>query len=100
MKIVFGTTNQRKIEDLKKLIKILDLDLEVLGLDDIDWILGEINEDGHTIEENSLIKARAIYNFCNEHNINYPIITDDAGLFCDALNGEPGVFTVSLLMKQ
>ena len=34
MKIVFGTTNQRKIEDLKKLIKILDL--EVLGLDDID----------------------------------------------------------------
>ena len=94
MKIVFGTTNQRKIEDLKKLIKILDLDLEVLGLDDIDWNLGEINEDGHTIEENSLIKARAIYNFCNEHNINYPIITDDAGLFCDALNGEPGVFTV------
>ena len=36
MKIVFGTTNQRKIEDFKKLIKILDLDLEVLGLDDID----------------------------------------------------------------
>lgn len=50
MKIVFGTTNQRKIEDLKKLIKILDLDLEVLGLDDIDWNLGEINEDGHTIQ--------------------------------------------------
>ena len=50
MKIVFGTTNQRKIENLKKLIKILDLDLEVLGLDDIDWNLGEINEDDHTIQ--------------------------------------------------
>ena len=48
---------------------------------------------GLTIEENSLIKAQAIYDFCTLNNITYPIITDDAGLFCESLNGEPGIYT-------
>ena len=26
-------------------------------------------------------------------NIHYPIITDDAGLFVDALGGDPGIYT-------
>ena len=92
MKIIFGTTNERKVIDLKNTIKRLDLDIEVLDLNDINWDRGEIEETGSTIEENSMIKAKAILNFCKD-NINYPIITDDAGLFCEALNGEPGVYT-------
>ena len=40
-------------------------------------------------------KNETFFFFCQ-----HPIITDDAGLFCDALNGKSGVFTVSLLMKQ
>ena len=35
----------------------------------------------------------SILSFCNDHNIQYPIMTDDAGLFVDALNGEPGIYT-------
>ena len=31
--------------------------------------------------------------FCKENNISYPIITDDTGLFCDSLNGDPGIYT-------
>lgn len=40
-----------------------------------------------------MIKANAIYNFCKLNNVSYPIITDDAGLFVDVLNNEPGIYT-------
>ncbi len=93
MQIIFGTTNQRKTEDLQNIINEMNLDLEVLSMADIGWDRGEIEENGSTIEENSLIKAKAILFFCKDHGIEYPIITDDAGLFVDTLNGEPGIYT-------
>lgn len=92
-KVVFGTTNNRKLEDLQNIVKKYNLDMEVLSLSDIGWDLGEIEENGETIEENSLIKAKAIYSFCAKHNIDCSIMTDDAGLFVEALNGKPGVYT-------
>ncbi len=93
MKIIFGTTNKRKVEDLQNIINEMNLDIEVVCMEDIGWDRGEIEENGLTIEENSLIKAQAIRLFCQEHDIDYPIMTDDAGLFVDALNGEPGIYT-------
>lgn len=93
MKVIFGTTNSRKVEDLQNIINKLGLDIEVLNLNDIGWDRGEIEETGETVEINSFIKAEAIFKFTNENHINYPIITDDAGLFCEALKGEPGIFT-------
>lgn len=93
MKVIFGTTNPRKVEDLETIIETYKLNLEVLTLGDIGWNLGEIEEDGKTLEENSLIKARAIWNYCHEKGIEYPIITDDAGLFVECLDGEPGIYT-------
>lgn len=93
MKLVFGTTSKRKVEDLQNIINEMNLDIEVISMEDIGWDRGEIDEDGSTIEENSLIKAQAILSFCKEHNINYSIMTDDAGIFVDALNGEPGIYT-------
>lgn len=93
MKIIFGTTNKRKIEDLQNITNELKLNMEVLSMSDIGWDRGEIDENGNSIEENSLIKANSILNFCKENNISYPIITDDAGLFCESLNGEPGIYT-------
>jgi len=93
MKVIFGTTNKRKIIDLRNLILYLKLKIEVLSLDDINFNLGEIEENGSTIEENSLIKDKEIFNFCKENNIDYPIITDDSGLFVDVLDGRPGIYT-------
>jgi len=92
MKIIFGTTNKRKIEDLKNLVLSLNLDIEVLSLSDIGF-LEEIEETGKTLEENSLIKARIIHDFCKSNNLNYQVITDDSGLFVESLNGEPGIYT-------
>ena len=93
MKLIFGTTNKRKVEDLQNIINEMNVDIEVLSMEDIGWDRGEIEENGSTIEENSLIKANAIRSFCNEYGIDCPILTDDAGLFVDALNGEPGIYT-------
>lgn len=93
MKLIFGTTNKRKVEDLQNIIDEMNLNIEVVSMEDIGWDRGEIDENGSTIEENSLIKAQAILSFCRDHNIDYPIMTDDAGLFVDALNGEPGIYT-------
>ena len=93
MKLIFGTTNKRKVEDLQNVINEMNLDIEVVCMEDIGWDRGEIDENGSTIEENSLIKAQAILSFCRDHNIDYPIMTDDSGLYVDALNGEPGIYT-------
>lgn len=93
MKVIFATTNNRKLEDLNNIIRENGLNLEVLSLSDIGWDRGEIEEDGNSIYENSLIKANAVFDFCKSNKIDYPIITDDAGLFVDALNGEPGIYT-------
>ena len=93
MNLIFGTTNKRKVEDLQNIINEMNLDIQVLSMEDIGWNRGEIDENGFTIEENSLIKATAILSFCKDNNIEYPIITDDTGLFVDALNGEPGIYT-------
>ncbi len=93
MNLIFGTTNNRKKEDLQEIINDMKLDITVLSMEDIGWDRGEIEENGKTIEENSLIKAQAVNSFCKEHNLEYPVLTDDAGLFVDALNGEPGIRT-------
>ena len=93
MKLIFGTTSKRKIEDLQNIINEMNLDIQAISLEDIGWDRGEIEENGATIEENSLIKARAVLDFCKDNNIQLPIMTDDAGLFVDVLNGEPGIYT-------
>ena len=100
MKVIFATTNNRKLEDLNNIIDENSLELEVLSLTDIGWDRDEIEENGKTIFENSLIKAKAVLDFCKSKKISYPIITDDAGLFVEALNGEPGIYTARYADKE
>lgn len=92
MKVIFGTTNQGKIDQVKGFMEYKKIDMEFISLKDIGFN-EDIIENGETIEENSLIKAKAIKEFCNKNNINEIIVTDDAGLFVDALGGRPGVHT-------
>ena len=92
MKVIFGTTNQGKIDQVKGFLEYKKIDMEFISLKDIGFD-EDIIEDGNTLEENSLIKAKAIKEFCNRNNINEIIVTDDAGLFVDALDGRPGVHT-------
>lgn len=45
-------------------------------------------ETGSTFYENSLIKARTLYNI-----VGLPVIADDSGICVDALDGAPGIFS-------
>ena len=90
MKIIYGTGNQHKIEEIKTLFNNHKIETEILSLKDIGFN-EEIEENGTAFEENSMIKAKAIKEFCNKNNINEIIITDDAGLCVDSLGGAPGV---------
>lgn len=93
MKILYGTGNKDKIEAMKTIIKAHNFDAEIYTLKDIEFN-EEIIENGKTFEENSEIKARTIQEFCRKNNIlDKIIITDDAGICIDKLNGEPGIYT-------
>ena len=92
MKIIYGTSNRGKLQEIKDFFKNNKLNVEILSLKDINFNK-EIEENGKTFEENSLTKAKAIKEFCNRNGINEIIITDDAGLCVDALDGRPGVFS-------
>lgn len=93
MEIIYGTTNNNKVISMKRILKENNIDANIYTLKDIGFNK-KINENGDTFEENSMIKAIAIKEFCNENNINDKIIlTDDAGLCIEKLNGEPGVYS-------
>lgn len=93
MKILYGTGNKAKVEAMKKIIKVHGFDAELFTIKDVEYNQ-DVEETGTTFEENSEIKALAIKEFCDKNNISDKIIiTDDAGLCVDVLNGEPGVYT-------
>lgn len=92
MKLIYGTTNKGKLAQVKEYLDYKKANIELLSLNDINFN-EDIEENGTTFEENSLIKANAIREFCDKKNINIPVVTDDAGLCIDALNGEPGVYS-------
>ena len=78
MKIIYGTSNQAKIAQVKDYLDYKNIDVEILSLKDIGFN-EEIDENGTTFEENSLIKAKAIKAYCEKNDINEIIMTDDAG---------------------
>jgi len=92
MKIIYGSSNKAKLQEVKKFFENNKINVELLSLKDINFD-EEIEENGQTFEENSLIKAKAIKEFCDNNGINETIITDDAGLCVDSLNGRPGVYS-------
>lgn len=93
MKILYGTGNKAKVDAMRKIIKVHGFDAELFTIKDIGFNQ-EVEENGTTFEENSEIKALAIKEFCDKNDIKDKIIiTDDAGLCVDVLNGEPGVYT-------
>ena len=85
MKIIIATHNKDKFKELYH--GLSSLDVKLLNLYDFPEIK-EIIEDGETLKDNALIKARTVYKITS-----LPTISDDTGLEVDALGGAPGVFT-------
>lgn len=88
MKIILATNNQHKRDELLALLQNeVGSAVEVQTLEEA-GITIEIEETGDTLEENALIKARAIFSLTK-----LPTIADDTGLEVDALGGAPGVYS-------
>lgn len=85
MEIILATHNLDKCKELQESLN--NSKIKVLTLDDFPEI-GKIIEDGSTLEENAFIKSRTVFNITN-----IPTISDDTGLFVDALNGAPGIYS-------
>ena len=84
MKIVFASSNQNKIDEIKQM---LPADFEIVGLQDIGFF-EEIPETANTIEGNAILKADYI---TSKFGLN--CFADDTGLEIEALHGEPGVYS-------
>ena len=83
--IVLATHNQDKKSEMKYALR--NLKVKILSLDNFPEI-GEIDESGSTLLENSLIKAREVNSITG-----IPAIADDTGLEVEFLNGAPGIYS-------
>ncbi len=84
MKIIFATGNENKVKEIRAL---LPKDIEIVSLKEMEFF-EDIEETGKTLEENSMLKAKTIFD-----KYNLPVLAEDTGLEVDALNGEPGVYS-------
>lgn len=83
---LIATHNKKKKVELLRILGPMGIDVktdEELGL-----TLTEVEENGETFYENSLLKAES---GCKESG--YPCIADDSGLMVDYLAGAPGVYS-------
>lgn len=83
MRVVVGTKNAHKVEELQRILGavIPGLVLEPSPED-------SPVEDGDSFQANALIKARSAFQATGR-----PAIADDSGLEVEALDGRPGIFS-------
>lgn len=96
MKFILATTNKNKLSEINAIAKDYGINFE------LPQIPFEVDEDGETLYENALKKAeflvgrsRANANEPNGSKLNkqnnFCILSDDTGLFVEALDGAPGI---------
>ena len=83
-RLVIATKNPDKAREMRAIL--LDLMPEVEIVDDAEW--EDVPETGATLEENALLKARAV-----AAATGLAALADDTGLEVEALGGRPGVHT-------
>jgi XTP/dITP diphosphohydrolase len=84
-RLLIATNNVKKLKELQELLS--DLPVHCLSLCDFPET-EEVEEIGRTFEENATIKALG---YAGQTGVL--TLGEDSGICCDALNGEPGVFS-------
>ena len=84
MKIIFATANAGK---LREAAEVLGPGFEIVSPASL-GITEDIPETGSTLQENSLQKARYLF-----ESTGLPCFADDTGLEVDALGGAPGIYS-------
>lgn len=89
MQFVFATSNPHKVEEVREILKGLDVD--ILSLKDLNLKVDK-EESATTFEGNARIKAEDIAS-----KTSIPVIADDSGLSIVALNNFPGVHSARFM---
>lgn len=86
MRLLYGTSNPAKLKYMKEMLK--GLDVEIVGLNEINIEAKDIDESGNNPLENARIKALAYHKL-----INMPVFSCDSGLYIEGLeeDRQPGV---------
>src|SRR5512140_3635531 len=84
-KLLLATRNRDKVKEIA--LSLEGLSLELVSLDQFPSI-GEVEEDGETLEDNALKKAREVFK-----QSGLPSVADDTGLEVYYLNNAPGVYS-------
>lgn len=83
-RLVVASKNPDKVTEIESVVEPSGLAGEIVR--GLDW--PDVHETGATLEENALLKARAVV-----ESTGLPVIADDTGLEVAALAGAPGVRT-------
>jgi XTP/dITP diphosphohydrolase len=83
-RVLIATKNAGKLVELRR---IFDLPgLELIGVDELDASIPDVDEDRDTLEGNAIKKASEL-----AARTGLPTLADDSGLEVDAIGGAPGV---------
>ena len=83
-RLAVASKNPDKVSEIEEILGSVGLVDEIVR--DLTW--EDVEETGATLEENALLKARAVV-----EATGLPVIADDTGLEVEALGGGPGVHT-------
>lgn len=89
IRIIFATSNEGKMKEIREILK--DLDIELLSLKEA-GLNPDIDENGKTFEENAIIKAKTVMELTGEI-----VLADDSGLEVDYLDKAPGVYSARFM---
>lgn len=89
MRIIFATSNDGKMDEIRDILK--DTDLKIFSLKDVGIDI-DIRENGASFEENAIIKAKTISQLTGE-----VVLADDSGLEIDYLGKAPGIHSSRFL---
>lgn len=89
---IIATHNPGKVKEFKEILEPRGYDVKSLA--EIGFT-EEIEETGHTFEENAIMKAEAV-----AKAVNKMVIADDSGLSIDNLGGRPGVYSARYAGEQ
>ena len=84
MKLLFATANKNKLREAAE--RLGDM-VQVISPSELN-INADVEETGETLQDNSILKARTLYDLSG-----LDCFADDTGLEVEVLNGAPGVLT-------
>ncbi|MCS7151515.1 MAG: RdgB/HAM1 family non-canonical purine NTP pyrophosphatase [Endomicrobia bacterium] len=94
-KLVLATKNKDKVKEIRKIFELLNFTkVELLETNKFENV-PDVEEDGKTLKENAIKKAKIIGNFTG-----LPSLAEDTGIFVDHLNGAPGVYSARYADKD